>query len=90
MNRVSHTTGVSASSTTGMATGSTAAKFCSHCGETYDGDATPQSYAHRECRELLQLEPPRYCHDCGRRLKVQVSPLGWWAACSRHGRSEAG
>ncbi|WP_441296258.1 biotin synthase auxiliary protein BsaP, partial [Arthrobacter sp. HMWF013] len=23
--------------------------------------------------------------ECGRRLKVQVAPLKWWASCSRHG-----
>ncbi|WP_456107199.1 biotin synthase auxiliary protein BsaP [Pseudarthrobacter scleromae] len=41
--------------------------------------------AHRECAARLQLEPPRYCGQCGRRLKVQVSPHAWTASCSRHG-----
>ncbi|MDR6415757.1 hypothetical protein [Pseudarthrobacter sulfonivorans] len=72
-----------------LPTGPTTAEFCGHCGEPSDGGAPPPSHAHRQCQELLQLEPPRYCRECGRRLKVQVSPLGWWAACSRHGRSEA-
>jgi len=41
--------------------------------------------AHLGCRELLSLEPPRYCAQCRRRMKVQVTPLGWSAECSRHG-----
>ncbi|WP_441872631.1 biotin synthase auxiliary protein BsaP [Pseudarthrobacter sp. TAF60_1] len=69
-------------------TSPTSAGYCGHCGETYDGGANPPSYAHRQCREKLQLEPPRYCRACGRRLKVQVTPTGWSAACSRHGRSD--
>ncbi|WP_255769078.1 biotin synthase auxiliary protein BsaP [Pseudarthrobacter sulfonivorans] len=63
----------------------TTAKFCGHCGEAYDGGANPPSYAHRQCEVLLQLEPPRYCADCKRRMKVQVTPTGWSAECSRHG-----
>lgn len=34
----------------------------------------------------LGLEPPRFCGQCGRRMVVQVDPVGWWAQCSRHGR----
>jgi hypothetical protein len=33
----------------------------------------------------LGLEPPRYCAQCGRRMVVQVDPVGWLARCSRHG-----
>jgi hypothetical protein len=65
--------------------------FCGHCGgatgKAYDDGASPASYAHPACRSRLQLEPPRYCLQCGRRLKVQVTPLGWEANCSRHGQS---
>ncbi|OAE00891.1 hypothetical protein A6A22_05210 [Arthrobacter sp. OY3WO11] len=65
--------------------------------ETFDGGSAPPSNvpqtcdvhvggaAHRECAVRLQLEPPRYCGQCGRRLKVQVSPHAWSASCSRHG-----
>ncbi|MGO4236421.1 biotin synthase auxiliary protein BsaP [Pseudarthrobacter sp. YAF2] len=53
--------------------------------EEYDGGDAPPSYHHARCAVLLQLEPPRFCASCGRRLKVQVSPQGWWATCSRHG-----
>lgn len=34
---------------------------------------------------LAGLEPPRFCPLCGRRMKVQVHPMGWNAECSRHG-----
>jgi hypothetical protein len=71
------------------------ARFCGHCGGTSDGgtsdggtsdgEPSPPSDAHTGCYALLQLEPPRFCRECGRRLKVQVAPLTWWASCSRHG-----
>ena len=66
------------------------AAYCRLCGgpaaeEAYDGGTRPSSYAHLRCSERLHLEPPRFCGECGRRLKVQVTPLGWRAACSRHG-----
>lgn len=72
------------------------ANFCALCGKplrkaTSDGGGTPPSDArpgralHQVCAARLQLEPPRYCPECGRRLKVQVSPLAWRATCSRHG-----
>lgn len=68
--------------------------------EVYDGGPVPPSYAHQPdahqpdahqtdahqgCAHHLEMEPPRYCSECRRRLKVQVSPLGWRAECSRHG-----
>ncbi|WP_426996858.1 hypothetical protein [Pseudarthrobacter sp. N5] len=59
--------------------------YCGHCGETLDGGELPASDSHRRCGELLRLEPPRYCSQCRRRMKVQVTPLGWSATCSRHG-----
>ncbi|TNB74556.1 hypothetical protein FHJ30_05025 [Arthrobacter sp. BB-1] len=78
------------------AQGPAAALFCALCGEalrkeTSDGGSTAPSYVHQGgarhqgCTVRLQLEPPRYCPECGRRLKVQVSPLAWRATCSRHG-----
>ena len=35
-------------------------------------------------------DAPRICPLCGRRMVVQISPMAWEAACSRHGllRSE--
>ncbi|PNI07695.1 hypothetical protein CXX84_15325 [Arthrobacter sp. AFG7.2] len=82
-------------------TSPTTGSFCGHCGSpqrkgTSDGGSPPPSDvlecgAHKEkadhqaCAARLELEPPRYCTACGRRLKVQVSPHTWWASCSRHG-----
>ena len=68
-----------------VSTGSSSAKFCGHCGDPADGGSAPPSSGHRRCGELLALEPPRYCPDCRRRMKVQVTLLGWQAECSRHG-----
>ncbi|WP_456154048.1 biotin synthase auxiliary protein BsaP [Pseudarthrobacter sulfonivorans] len=76
---------VSTNATTGGTSGPTAAEFCGHCGESSDGGASATSDVHHTCEELLQLEPPRYCAACRRRMKVQVTPLGWSAECSRHG-----
>lgn len=82
---------VSASSMTGASLprrspGSTTApaQFCGHCGGTSDG-GLPPSDVHQRCVEQLSLEPPRYCAFCRRRMKVQVTPTGWSAECSRHG-----
>ncbi|MDQ4504375.1 hypothetical protein [Sinomonas sp. ASV322] len=64
--------------------------FCAHCGQpaahepAQAGGSTPWS-VHARCGERLAMEPPRYCAECGRRMKVQVTPLGWSAECSRHG-----
>ena len=53
--------------------------FCGHCGE--DADARD----HASCRRRLELEPPRFCVECQRRMKVQVTPRGWTAVCVEHG-----
>ncbi len=52
--------------------------FCGHCGE-------PAPSAHPACVQRLDLEPPRYCAQCRRRLIVQVLPSGYTARCSAHG-----
>jgi len=31
------------------------------------------------------LDPPRFCPTCGRRLRVQVTPTGYTATCRDHG-----
>jgi hypothetical protein len=54
-------------------------RYCGRCGEPLG--ETP----HADCERLLVLEPPRYCAGCGRRMKVQVSPMGWVAVCVEHG-----
>lgn len=73
-------------------TESIARTFCGHCGKPDDdggsgggNDGAPAAEGHQRCAEQLKLEPPRYCAQCKRRMKVQVTPTGWSADCSRHG-----
>ncbi len=53
--------------------------FCDRCG----ADATTDD--HTECARARELEPPRYCSACRRRMIVQVTPDGWTARCAEHG-----
>ena len=53
--------------------------WCGHCGR----DAL--SGGHSACVRALELEPPRYCTQCRRRMVVQVHPTGWSARCVEHG-----
>ncbi len=55
------------------------APWCGHCGEAL----TPEGHA--ACRRMAELDPPRYCTQCRRRMVVQVTPTGWSARCSEHG-----
>lgn len=50
--------------------------FCGLCG---------QPGTHDSCERMLELEPPRYCRHCRRRMVVQVHPTGWSARCVEHG-----
>jgi DNA-directed RNA polymerase subunit RPC12/RpoP len=52
--------------------------YCGQCGQPLTAD-------HARCEQRAELEPPRYCPYCARRMVVQVDPLGWRAECSRHG-----
>jgi hypothetical protein len=53
--------------------------WCDRCGSDRSvGD-------HSACALARQLEPPRYCAQCRRRMKVQVLPAGWRASCVEHG-----
>ena len=55
------------------------ASWCPRCGaDTHLG-------SHDACRRALELEPPRFCPGCRRRMKVQVVPQGWTATCAEHG-----
>jgi predicted amidophosphoribosyltransferase len=54
------------------------ALYCGQCGRSTQGE-------HSACAARAELEPPRYCPECARRMVVQVDPMGWRAACSRHG-----
>ncbi|MCW2614200.1 MAG: GCN5-related N-acetyltransferase [Frankiales bacterium] len=55
------------------------APWCGQCGEAL----TPEGHA--ACRRSAELDPPRYCARCRRRMVVQVLPTGWTARCSEHG-----
>jgi len=65
----------------------TSEQFCSRCGGVATAADSPE---HAGCRAALELEPPRYCGQCGRRMVVQISPTGWQASCSRHGEFTSG
>ena len=55
--------------------------YCGYCGRER---SQPD---HQVCGEKLQLEPPRYCSQCGRRMQVQVTPTSWTARCVEHGET---
>ena len=57
----------------------TVSTYCGHCGLSLAGGA------HEVCRRRAELEPPRYCIQCGRKLAVQVLPTGYVARCVRCG-----
>ena len=54
--------------------------YCDHCGL-----ALADGGGHSRCLQARELEPPRYCGRCGRRMIVQVTPHGWTGRCSAHG-----
>ncbi|WP_328607623.1 hypothetical protein OG943_00300 [Amycolatopsis sp. NBC_00345] len=57
--------------------------YCVHCGQPSAGGTD-----HAACHNpRTELEPPRFCVFCARRLVVQVTPVGWTARCSRHGET---
>jgi hypothetical protein len=53
--------------------------YCDRCGKPVD------TGTHVGCRRDRELEPPRFCRVCRRRMKVQVLPRGWIAGCVEHG-----
>ena len=57
--------------------------FCDQCGEPMT------TGGHARCRAARELEPPRYCPQCRRRMVVQVHPTGWTARCSEHGERQS-
>ncbi len=59
------------------------AAYCGHCGDPLD------ARDHGACRRRLELEPPRYCAACRRRMVVQVTPAAWSARCVEHGERSA-
>jgi ribosomal protein S18 acetylase RimI-like enzyme len=55
------------------------AGWCDRCGEPLAAGG------HAPCRAARDLEPPRWCGRCRRRMVVQVTPTGWTARCAEHG-----
>jgi hypothetical protein len=49
--------------------------YCDSCGRPAEACAG--------CRRVL--DPPRFCRHCGRKLRVQVNPVGYVARCFEHG-----
>jgi hypothetical protein len=54
-------------------------RWCDRCGRACD------AADHAACARARELEPPRYCAQCRRRMVVQVTPIGWTARCVEHG-----
>jgi hypothetical protein len=62
--------------------------WCDRCGGALAAAAPGSASAHgahEACTRARALEPPRYCPECRRRMKVQVVPAGWSATCVEHG-----
>ena len=57
--------------------------WCGQCGRAL----TPEGHA--SCRRAAELDPPRFCAHCRRRMVVQVTPTGWTATCVEHGVTAA-
>lgn len=53
--------------------------WCGWCGQEL------HATGHVRCRRAAELDPPRWCGRCRRRMVVQVVPTGWTARCSEHG-----
>ena len=62
-----------------------AGSFCGHCGEAVVSTGSTDGVDHARCERMLAMEPPRYCTQCRRRMKVQVTPREWSATCVEHG-----
>lgn len=56
-------------------------RWCDRCG----GSLAEGSHA--ACVLARDLEPPRFCPRCRRRMRVQVLPAGWVAVCVEHGET---
>ncbi len=54
------------------------APWCGWCGQELTAEG------HDACRRAAELDPPRHCAHCRRRMVVQVTPTGWTARCSEH------
>ena len=59
------------------------ARYCDRCGQALSQPGG--EHGHPACQEARELEPPRYCPRCGRRMAVKVTPGAWSSRCPRHG-----
>jgi len=59
-------------------------QFCGYCGHELAENA------HEQCERRLEMEPPRFCRHCRRRMVVQVIPRSWTATCVEHGTLHGG
>jgi ribosomal protein S18 acetylase RimI-like enzyme len=55
------------------------ARYCDQCGRAL------AEGGHQPCAQARELDPPRWCGHCRRRMTVQVTPTGWAARCAEHG-----
>ncbi|GAB3858655.1 hypothetical protein ACFPIJ_19560 [Dactylosporangium cerinum] len=69
--------------------GTDTAVWCDRCGEPLTTAAPPGPAPHAACAAARELEPPRFCPRCRRRMKVQVLPKGWSATCVEHGTTSS-
>lgn len=53
--------------------------WCDQCGQALTVDG------HELCHRAAELDPPRFCAQCRRRMVVQVTPSEWSARCVEHG-----
>jgi len=64
------------------------ARSSADSGAAPGGDTPAPADAHASCDRRAELEPPRFCAHCRRRMKVQVTPGAWTATCVQHGTVE--
>lgn len=55
--------------------------FCTGCGRSAED-------CPGDCRR--ELDPPRFCPACGKKLFAQVTPQGYSARCKTHGTFDLG
>ena len=69
------------------------ARYCERCGldlELGNESGEAGGSGEHSCVGYAELEPPRYCGRCKRRMVVQITPAGWSARCSEHGTTTSG
>ncbi|WP_446681694.1 biotin synthase auxiliary protein BsaP [Allokutzneria oryzae] len=57
--------------------------YCETCGKPLTENE------HSVCRARQEINPPRFCGRCRRRMVVQITPTGWAARCGVHGERQS-